>query len=373
MGDSIVLGRILGIRVGVNWSLLIVAALITWTLSAAVFPEENPGLSDGSYLAMGIVAAALFFASILAHELGHALQARRDRVEIEGITLWVFGGVAKLAGRIPCAGAELRIAIAGPLVSLVLGLGFAAVAWAAPLPRQVDGVAAWLGYTNLVLLAFNLLPAFPLDGGRVLRAALWARGHDLARATRQAAVVGRALAFGMIGVAVVVMVAGGGLFAGAWLAFIGWFLLQAASAEAQQVTVEERLAGLTVADLMARDPVAVPPGLSLADFVDDVVWRARFTTYPVTEDGVPVGLLPFRCVAQVPRAEWETRRVRDCMVPLERVPRVAPTLPLGVSLPLVAGSEERRALVVDDGRLVGLLSITDLMRALEIGGPAPRT
>ena len=368
MGDSFVLGRVLGIRIGINWSWLIVAVLITWTLAAAVFPSENPGLSDGAYVAMGVVAAALFFASILLHELGHAVQARRDRVEIEGITLWVFGGVAKFTGRIPSAGAELRIALAGPLVSLVLGLLFSGVAMVAGLPQSVDGVAAWLGYINLVLLAFNLLPAFPLDGGRVLRALLWSRSGDLARATGSAAAVGRALAFGLVGLALVLFVAGS-VFAGVWLAFVGWFLLQAAGAETQQVTVEERLAGRTVADLMRRDPVVVPPELPLGRFVDEVVWSQRYTTYPVVEDGAPVGLLPFRAVAEAPRGEWDATRVRDRMLPLEQVPALTPSDPLAEALQRLAASDVRRALVVEDGRLVGLLSISDLLLALELGPP----
>ena len=369
MGDSFVLGRVLGIRIGVNWSWLIVAVLITWTLAAAVFPSENPGLSDGEYVAMGVVAAVLFFASILLHELGHAVQARRDRVEIEGITLWVFGGVAKFAGRIPSAGAEFRITLAGPLVSLVLGLLFSGLAMVAGLPQAVDGVAAWLGYINLALLVFNLLPAFPLDGGRLLRALLWRRSGDLARATAWAAGVGRALAFGMIGVAVVLFVAGG-IFPGVWLAFIGWFLLQAAGAEAQQVTVEERLAGLTVADLMSPDPVSVDADLPLGRFVDEVVWKERYTTYPVVEGGAPVGLLPFRAVAEAPRTDWDGIAVRDRMTPLADVPVLAPGEPLADALQRVAASELRRALVVDDGRLVGLLSISDLVRALELRPPA---
>ena len=368
MGDSFVLGRVLGIRIGINWSWLIVAVLITWTLAAAVFPAENPGLSDGTYVAMGVVAAALFFGSILLHELGHAVQARRDRVGIDGITLWVFGGVAKFTGRIPSAGAELRIAAAGPLVSLLLGLFFSGLAMVAGLPQAVDGVAAWLGYINLTLLVFNLLPAFPLDGGRLLRAFLWSRSGDLARATSSAAAVGRAIAFGLIGVALLLLVVGS-VFAGVWLAFVGWFLLQAAGAEAQQVTVEERFAGLTVADLMRRDPVAVAPDLPLGRFVDEVVWSRRHTTYPVVENGAPVGLLPFRAVAEAPRGAWDETRVRDRMVPLAQVPVLAPADPLADALQRVAASDVRRALVVEDGRLVGLLSISDLLLALELGPP----
>jgi CBS domain-containing protein len=230
-------------------------------------------------------------------------------------------------------------------------------------------VAAWLGYINLALLVFNLLPGFPLDGGRVLRAILWHRSGDLGRATRAAAAVGRAFSFGLIGLAVVLFVLGG-TFAGVWLAFIGWFLLQASAAESQAVTVEERLAGLTVADLMTPRPVSVAPDLPLGRFVDDVVWRERHTTYPVVEDGSPVGLLPFRAVAQAPRTGWDGTTVGERMLPVDRVPLLTPEEPLADAFRQVASSDVGRGLVVDDRRLVGLLSISDLARALELRPPA---
>ena len=195
MTSSIELFRIAGIRVGINWSWLVVFALITWSLAAAVFPAENPGYSDSAYLVMAVAAAFLFFLSLLLHELGHALQARREGMEIDGITLWLFGGVARFKGMFPSAGAEFRIAIAGPLVSLALGVIFSGGARFLALPDAVDGVAAWLGYINLLLLAFNLLPALPLDGGRVLRSLLWAARGDFGWATRIAAAIGRGFGY----------------------------------------------------------------------------------------------------------------------------------------------------------------------------------
>jgi Zn-dependent protease/CBS domain-containing protein len=368
VNDTIVLGRILGIRIGVNWSWLVIAALITWTLAAAVFPSTNPGLSNGAYVAMGLVAALLFFACILLHELGHALQARHEHVEIEGVTLWMLGGVAKMQGRIPSAGAELRIAVAGPIVSLVLGLLFAGAAAGLPLPEPVDAVAAWLGYVNLVLLVFNLVPAFPLDGGRILLAALWLRSHDLARAARQALSVGRVAALAMIGLGIVLLLAGN-VTGGIWLAFIGWFLIQAARSEAQQRTAEERLGGLVVRDLMSPHPIVVDPHMTLSDVVDSVVWNARYTTYPVVAGTSPVGLLPFAVVASVPRTAWDETRVEDCMLPLRRVPVLSPDRPALDALPDLTGSDVRRALVIEGDRLEGILSITDLLRALDVGGP----
>ena len=367
MNSSFELGRIAGIRVGVHWSWLAVLALIVWSLGSGVFPAENPGLEQSTYYAMAVAAALLFFASLLLHELGHALQARRDGMTIDGITLWLFGGVARFLGMFPSAGAEFRIAIAGPAVSLVLGVAFVAAAWLLPLTASVDGVLAWLGFTNVILLLFNLLPALPLDGGRMLRSALWAGRRDFGWATRIAAGIGRGFGFLFIGAGLLMFIAWNS-FSGAWLAFIGWFLLGAASSESRHLAVREALAGLRVRDLMVREPVTVPPAMSLGDFMDEVMWARRYASYPVVEDGRAVGLLPFRCVAEVPRREWDARSVRECMLPLERVPRLREEQDAVDALGELSEAGVKRGLVLDarDG-LVGLVSITDVVRALEAG------
>jgi Zn-dependent protease len=364
------LGRIAGIRIGVNWSWLIVFALIVWTLASGVFPSQNPAFSKGTYIAMAVVAAVVFFASLLLHELGHAIQARREGVEIEGITLWLFGGVAQFKGMFPSAGAEFRIAISGPLVSLGLGFLFVVVSVFAGLPGAADGVVAWLGYINLTLLVFNLLPALPLDGGRVLRSALWYFKGDFPWATRIAADIGRGFGYLFIGAGLFLFIFQSS-FSGAWLAFIGWFLLQAAAGEARYVATEQALSGLRVRDLMVRDPVTVPVDLSLGQFMDEVAWAQRFTSYPVLDGGRPVGLLAFRSVAAVPRSEWDVRRVRECMLPRDELPLLVAEETAIDALAELAASEVNRGLVIDNDHLVGFLSITDLARALEVGR-APR-
>ena len=364
MGTSLRLGRIAGIEVGVNWSWLVIFALLVWTLATGIFPSTNPGLSDGVHLAMALVATILFFCSLLLHELGHALRARREGMQIEGITLWLFGGVAKFKGMFPSAGAEFRVAIAGPIVSLLLGVGFVLVALVPGLPEAVGGVAFWLGYINLTLLVFNLLPALPLDGGRVFRALLWRAKGDFAWATRIAADVGRGFGYLFIAAGVALFIFQGS-FSGAWLAFIGWFLLQAASAEARYLVVQQALGGLRVRDLMTADPVTVTPDLTLGEFMDDVVWERRHTTYPVVDDGRAVGLLPFRCVAQVPRREWDERHVRDCMLGRDQVPVLDPDDDAVDALAELSEASVNRGLVLSGERLVGLLSISDLARALE--------
>ena len=366
MTSSIELGRIAGVRVGIHWSWLAVLALIVWSLTLD-FSRRYAALSDAESIALALVTALLFFASLLGHELGHALQARREGVEIDGITLWLFGGVARFLGMFQSAGAEFRIAVAGPAVSLVVGLAGLALARYVDFPAAIDGVVGWLGVTNLLLLAFNMLPALPLDGGRVLRSALWAARRDFGWAPRVAAGIGRAFGFLFIAAGIFAFVAQGAV-GGAWLAFIGWFLLGAASAEARHLAVREALGGLRVADLMVREPATVPPDLSLGRFMDEVMWARRYTAYPVVDGGSAVGLLPFRCVAQVPRVEWDSRTVRDCMVPLDRVPQLRPEQELTDALVELTESDVRRGLVVEGGRLAGLLSITDLVGALETGG-----
>jgi Zn-dependent protease/CBS domain-containing protein len=363
VGSSFRLAQVAGIEIRVHWSWLLVAALIVWSLSAGVFPETNPGLPDGAYVAMALVAALLFFASILLHELGHAVQSKREHVAIDGIVLWAFGGVALMRAEPPSAGPELRIALAGPAVSLVLGVVFVLAALALPLPPGVDGVAFWLGQMNLYLLVFNLLPAFPLDGGRVLRAVLWARRRDFASATLTAAAFGRG--FGQLfvgaGLALTIVV---GAFGGLWLAFTGWFLLAAAEAERQRLASRDALAGLTVSQLMVPDPITVEPETSVPAFIERVFFPSRHTAYPVVERGRPVGLASYRSALELPPEAWATASVRDIMAGASDV-CVDPDTPISEVLPqLVAG--ERRLLACRQGRLLGLLSPTDVMRVLEV-------
>ena len=359
------IGSFGGIEVRLSWSLLAVFALIVWSLTDGVFPSQNPGLSHGTYLAMGIVAAVLFLASILLHELGHSWVARREGIEVDSITLWLFGGVSQFKGRFTSPGAEFRTAVSGPLVSIGLGGLFVLIALA-DLPSSVDGVAAWLGYINLILAVFNLLPASPLDGGRVLHAALWRARGDFAWATRVASEVGQGFAYLFIGLGLVMFIFQGS-FSGAWLAFVGWFLLQGAKAEARYVATEEALGDLRVRDLMARHPVTVDADSTLGRFMEAVTASRPFTTYPVLEGERPVGLLPFASVAAVPRSAWDTRRVRDTMLPLEEVPLLTEDERAVDALAELSAPTANRGLVVDDGHLAGLLSITDLARALEVG------
>ena len=368
MNSSFTLGRIAGVQIGINWSWLVVFALIVWTMSENVFPTENPGLGEGTYFAMAVVAAILFFASILLHELGHAIQARRDGMEIDGITLWLFGGVARFKGMFPSAAAELRIALAGPAVSLVLGGLFVGLAALVPIAQSVDAVAAWVGRINLILLIFNLIPALPLDGGRVLRALVWLRTGNFGKATRIAAAGGRGFGYLLIGVGIALAVAWSDV-SGLWLAFIGWFLLGAANAELRMAQATVALAGAVVRDLMVREPPVAQVGTTIGRLVDGAQWPKRHAAYPVVDDqGTPVGLLPMGSVADVPREEWDAQSVGDVMVALADVPVVSEQTSASDALAAIGPSEARAAFVVEGGYIVGLISAADLVRALQANG-----
>ncbi len=368
MKSSYSLGRVAGIEIGINWSVLALLALLMWTLATGVFPSTNPGLGDNAYFAMAVVSSLAFFASILLHELGHALQARRDGMEIDGITLWMFGGVARFAGMFPSAGAEFRIAVAGPIVSALLAVGFLGAALIPGIPVHVDAVCSWLGITNLFLLAFNLLPALPLDGGRILRSILWGWRGDLLSATRIAATTGKVLASGLIALGVLTTIYWDG-FSGLWLVVIGWFVLQAAGAEGRYVEMEARRA-MRVRDMMVTDLIALSPDDTLADVAARIAGPGPQGAYPVIENGQVVGILTAPDLAAVPPEAWPHHRVADHMTDRDRVPTLEADDVLDTAVATLGASHLQRALILDGGKLVGLLSINDVAAALGVPPPA---
>jgi Zn-dependent protease len=362
MNPNFTIGRIAGIRVSFNWSWLIVFALVVWSLVANVFPAQDPGLSNLTYAVMGVVAAVVFFLSILLHEFGHALVARRNGMEIEGITLWLFGGVAEFKEMFKSPGAEFRIGIAGPAVSFALGFLFIGAALLTTFSTAVNGTLAWLGYINLFLLVFNLFPALPLDGGRVLRSALWKAKGDFAWATRIAAGLGRVFGYLMIAAGVISFIVYQSV-GGMWLALIGWFLLGAAGGESRVLKVHEALEGLRVRDLMTREPVVAPADVTLGEFADSLSGLTRHSTYPVVSNGDVLGLLPFGAIGTRPRGEWGNLLVRDNTIGGVPVLDAADTAEEALN-ELIAGNIGR-GLVVQDGQLAGILSFSDLQRVLD--------
>jgi len=368
---SVRLGRIAGIEVGLHWSLAIVYALVVWTLAGQVLPSVVPDQSQSAYWIVSSIAVLLFYASLLSHEMGHAIVARRLGVKVEGITLWIFGGVARLKSDAATPGMEAKIAIAGPLVSLALAILFGAATFALDAtggPPLIEGGCAWLAGSNAILLLFNLVPAFPLDGGRLLRAWLWQRGHDRYSATSRAAWLGRICAFLMIGVGLLELVAQGAL-SGLWLIFLGWFLMSAARSEKAQVMMRGALGGLRVSDVMARDPTVAPGWITVEEFMRSYAPGQPAGAYPLkTFEGALDGLVTLARLAQVPHEDRHVRRVRDFGTGMDEVARASPGEPLASVLDRFTASNDGQMLVMDGGTLVGTLSATDIMRVL--GGPA---
>ncbi|HEV2034434.1 MAG TPA: site-2 protease family protein [Candidatus Dormibacteraeota bacterium] len=367
MDASVRIGRIAGIEVGLNWSLAIVFVLIVWTLAGQVLPSVAPGQQQSAYWLVSVIAVVLFYVSLLSHELGHAIVARRLGVQVDGITLWIFGGVARLRGDAATPGTEVKIAIAGPLVSLALAILFGAATFALDAtggPALVEGGIAWLAGTNAMLLLFNLIPAFPLDGGRLLRAWLWQRSGDRYRATSGAARLGRICAFLMIGLGLLSLFINGAI-SGLWLIFLGWFLMSAARSEESQVLLRGALSGLRVADVMSRDPATAPGWITVDEFMRSYVPMHHATAYPIkTFDGALDGLVTLARLAQVPQEERHLRRVRDVGTGMDEVAKAAPGEPVTAVLDRFSPTDDGQMLVMDGGELVGLLSPGDITRAL---------
>ena len=367
MDDGIPLGRIAGIRVAANWTLLIVVGLLVLGLAGGVFPREYPGLMPAWYLVGAAVGALLFLVSLLAHELAHALVARRNGVAVESITFWLFGGVARLAGDAASPLAALWIALVGPLTSLALAGICAVIATAlrgTDAPPFVAGVPGWLAWTNLGLGLFNLLPGAPLDGGRVLRAVLWIRSGDRDRSAQTAARAGRVLGIVLVGLGLFQILSGQGA-GGLWIAFIGWFLGGAARAEEQYATARGALAGVRVRDAMTPSPVTAPASATVADLLGDITSRLRFTSLPVLDDrGAVVGLVTLRRLREVPPGRRAITTLAEVASPRRDLVIVNPDEPLGELLGRVSDGGDGRALVLDGDRLVGIVSPTDIMRAI---------
>lgn len=369
MREHVRLGRLAGVNVGINWSVLAVFALITFGLAGGRFPMLFPGLDQMAYLIAGLAAGVVFFVSLLAHEISHAIVAQRNGIAVEGITLWLFGGVARLEGEPSDPRADLQIAGVGPLVSLVLAGMFAAVAAAlsaADAAGLVVDVFVWLAVINATLAVFNVIPAAPLDGGRILRAILWQRRGDRMSAAITASRAGRGFGWILvaIGLAQLLFVPG---FGGIWLMLIGWFLTNAAATEEQHAKVTGALADVRVRDVMSPDPTTAPATIPVDRFLDEYVFPNRYSTFPLTaDDGTPAGMVTLNRVKRVPTDQRATTLVRDVACPPADVPVFAPDDPLTDLLPKMAGCTDGRALVVLEGRLVGLVSPTDVMRRLEI-------
>ncbi len=367
--------RLLGVPVSLDASWLIVLALLTLTfaggfpaLLAEYYPEATPALTPYQYWAMGLSAALVFFACIVLHELGHAAVARARGMRIRGITLFLFGGVAEIEDEPPSAMAEFLMAVAGPAVSAVLAgaLGLSArLGYRAGWPPPVVVVLGDLAAANAFVLAFNLVPAFPLDGGRVLRAALWAALGDLRRATYRAAQAGQAFAWVLITFGLLQFFAGNWL-GGVWLGLIGLFLNTAARGGYEQVVVRQALQGEPVRHFMTATPVTVPPSLDLRRWVDDYVYRYHRKAFPVIADGRLEGYIEAAALARIPAGEWGEHTVGAVMRRDLTAVSIAPDADALEALGKMQRAGSSRLLVVEGDRLVGIISLKDLLGFLAL-------
>jgi Zn-dependent protease/predicted transcriptional regulator len=363
-GTSWRAGRIAGIEVRIDSSWAVIALLITYSMYmrlSILYPE----LSGGGAVALAIVSAVLFFGSVLVHELAHALVAQARGIRVLDITLFLFGGATRARVESRGPGDEFLIALVGPLTSgLLAGLfGIVAGLGSDLLSRPLAGTFGYLAWTNLLLAAFNLVPGFPLDGGRLLRAAIWKTTGSLGRATQIASMAGQAVGWLLVAAGVASLLAGD-LAGGIWFAFIGWFLVQAARSSYQELQLQQLLRGVEAEDVMAADLVRIPPELSLQEAVDDYFMRYDHGAFPVEEQGRTIGLLTLRGIRRVPREQWPTHRVRDHMVPLSDQVVVAPDARMDGVLGKLQDSQANRVLVAQDGEVVGIITPTDLTRWL---------
>lgn len=365
MTSSIRLGRIFGIEIGINWSLVFVFALITWTVATEVLPIDVPDQPALAYWVAGAAGSIAFYACLLAHELAHALVARRYGVKVGGITLWLFGGVSRLDGEPPSAGAEGLIAGVGPLTSLAVAL-IALLLSLLSFPALVADLFAWLAFVNVALAVFNLVPAFPLDGGRLLSSFFWWRSGSRQRGVHSAVQIGRIFAYLMIAFGVFELFTGQ-VLSGVWIAFVGWFLLSAGSSEEAGTAARGILRSVPVSSAMSSPVVTVPDWLTVDQFLESIAPQHAFTTYPVHDpSGKLTGIVRLGDLVRMPAAARAQERLQDRARPISEVPTSRPDEDLAALIQRVGSALDLRVLVFDNGQLVGIVSPVDIARLLAV-------
>ena len=364
------LGRIAGISIGLHYSWFIIAALIVFSLGEH-FRQVNPSWSSGETWSIALFTAILFFGSLLLHELAHSLVAQVRGLKVKEITLFALGGVSQMEDDPTDAKTEFSVAIVGPITSLVIGFCCLAIALGLGWQRSTEphtvatGILVWLGYINIGLALFNLIPGFPLDGGRVLRSIVWAITKNADRSTRIAARVGQLVAFLFILEGIWKFFSGAG-FDGLWIAVIGWFLLDAAKASYAEVGTTAALRGVKVSEVMSRDCTVVDAGMSLQDFVDLYLLNTGQRCFAVEEQGLLLGIITPRDVGKISRDRWNQITVRQAMRPLKDLQTVAPDTPVLDALKLLASNNVNQLPVVAKGALQGMVSRSELVQLLQV-------
>jgi len=366
MPGSLNLGKIAGISIYINVSWFIILVFLTWSLATGWFPIFYPGWTATTYWVISLVSALLLFVSVLLHELAHSLVARARGLSVKNITLFIFGGVSNIEQEPTSPGVEFQMAVVGPVVSLLIGL----LAYLLQLPFRgskspIVAILAYLAVTNVLLGIFNLIPGFPLDGGRVLRSIIWKVTGSLQRATRIVTIVGQIIAYLFI-LWGIWQFFGGNILNGIWIGFIGWFLLSAAQSANSQVMLQSMFRGVTVSDVMNTNLVTVPANISLQRLVDEYFLPGGLRSALVMQADQLAGLITLSDIRHVPRDQWAQVPVGHAMIPLERLHVVSPQQSLNDVLPLMAGRDVNQLPVVQNGRLVGILSRDAIVRFLEV-------
>ncbi len=367
-GRRFKLFRLLGFEVRLDWSWLIIAVLVIWSLARGVFPTYFVNFPPATYWWMGVAGAFGLFLSIVLHEFGHSIVARRFGIQMRGITLFVFGGVAEMGTEPPTAKSEFFMAIAGPITSVVLAgvfYGFSRLGEATRWPVTILGVLGYLTWLNLALAAFNLIPAFPLDGGRVLRSIIWGLGRNFRRATRVASAIGTGFAF-LLMFAGVMSFLFGSFITGIWWFVLGLFLQSASQMSYQQVLLREALGSEHVQRFMTPNPVTVPPTTSVKEFVDNYVYRYQLKSFPVANDGQLLGCVNVEQIKHIPPSEWERHTVQELAQACAPEVTVSPEEDAVKALSKMNQTQATRLMVVDHGHLVGVLALRDLLRFLSL-------
>lgn len=366
--SSWVIGAIRGIPIRIHFTWLIIFGLLSWTLASGYFPQHYPDLPIAAYWIKSIIAVLFLFGSVLVHELMHALMAQKLLVPIAGITLFALGGVSEMKQEPPSPSAEFLIAVVGPLASFVLA-GFFWLVWvwldSGDGEMTFAAIALYLVGLNAVVAVFNLLPAFPLDGGRILRAAIWGITRNLKRATYLATRVGQGFAYLLIVFGAMLLFAGAG-FQGVWMALIGFFLLQGAQASYSQVVLKEALAGVAIRDIMVKDVVTVPPALRVRQLIHDYFLAHGYGGFPVVENGRVLGLVSLSDVKRVATEDYDRLTVREVMTRLTEQLTIAPEEDVSIAFQRMAEGDLGRLIVMERERMVGLVTKTGLSRFLQM-------
>ncbi len=369
MGGSYRLLRVFGIDILVHWSWLAIFALLTWLLSRQFFKDQYEEWTTSELWAAAVVAALAFFASILLHELAHSLVAKREGLPVKSITLFIFGGVSALGREPENPGQEFRVAIVGPLVSFVLAGAFGIAALVGELSgvgdRPPAAVAFYLAMINTAVGVFNLLPGYPLDGGRVFRAALWARGRNLLTATRSASRAGTLLAFGLIALGVVSIVSGNP-YGGVWFVVIGWFLRGVSESSYQQLLYRTTLEGTKVGDLINRSFDAAPPDMNLDTLVNEYLLTKSQRCVPIIVGEELIGLVTMQDLKRVPRDEWQTTSVFKAMTPRDRLHQVDVREDITQAMEIMAKENIHQLPAIEFGRFVGFITRADVLRLMQV-------